>query len=110
MRQAKSPARSSENLPPPLRQALSDCSHIALANVCGPRQDPHGEAGVVSIFATRCWRTARPGRDDARLAAPGPIHGVHRTVVFSADRYNRGQRGAGSPSRTRAATSSQDAS
>ncbi|ATA27574.1 UDP-glucose 4-epimerase [Mycobacterium lepraemurium] len=28
-----------------------DCSHIALANVYGPRQDPHGEAGVVAIFA-----------------------------------------------------------
>lgn len=28
-----------------------DCSHVAPANVYGPRQDPHGEAGVVSIFA-----------------------------------------------------------
>ncbi|BBZ24762.1 UDP-glucose 4-epimerase [Mycolicibacter hiberniae] len=27
------------------------CSHIAPANVYGPRQDPHGEAGVVAIFA-----------------------------------------------------------
>ena len=26
---------------------------LALANVYGPRQDPHGEAGVVSIFAGR---------------------------------------------------------
>ena len=26
---------------------------LALANVYGPRQDPHGEAGVVSIFASR---------------------------------------------------------
>ncbi len=26
---------------------------LALANVYGPRQDPHGEAGVVSIFAAR---------------------------------------------------------
>ena len=26
---------------------------LALANVFGPRQDPHGEAGVVSIFASR---------------------------------------------------------
>ena len=26
---------------------------LALANVYGPRQDPHGEAGVVSIFADR---------------------------------------------------------
>ncbi|HEX7323291.1 MAG TPA: NAD-dependent epimerase/dehydratase family protein [Mycobacterium sp.] len=27
------------------------CAHIAPANVYGPRQDPHGEAGVVAIFA-----------------------------------------------------------
>jgi len=26
---------------------------LALANVYGPRQDPHGEAGVVAIFATK---------------------------------------------------------
>ncbi len=26
---------------------------LALANVYGPRQDPHGEAGVVAIFGTR---------------------------------------------------------
>lgn len=30
-----------------------DCSFIAPANVYGPRQDPHGEAGVVAIFAKR---------------------------------------------------------
>lgn len=29
----------------------TDCSHIAPANVYGPRQNPHGEAGVVAIFA-----------------------------------------------------------
>ncbi len=27
------------------------CTHLALANVYGPRQDPHGEAGVVAIFS-----------------------------------------------------------
>jgi UDP-glucose 4-epimerase len=27
-----------------------DCSHVAPSNVYGPRQDPHGEAGVVAIF------------------------------------------------------------
>lgn len=27
-----------------------ECSHIAPSNVYGPRQDPHGEAGVVAIF------------------------------------------------------------
>jgi UDP-glucose 4-epimerase len=30
-----------------------DCAHIAPANVYGPRQDPHGEAGVVAIFCAR---------------------------------------------------------
>jgi UDP-glucose 4-epimerase len=29
-----------------------ECTHLALANVYGPRQDPHGEAGVVAIFAS----------------------------------------------------------
>ncbi len=28
-----------------------ECTSLALANVYGPRQDPHGEAGVVAIFA-----------------------------------------------------------
>ena len=28
-----------------------DCAHIAPSNVYGPRQDPHGEAGVVAIFS-----------------------------------------------------------
>jgi UDP-glucose 4-epimerase len=31
-------------------------SALALANVYGPRQDPHGEAGVVAIFADRLLR------------------------------------------------------
>jgi len=36
-------------------QALHGLSYIALryANVYGPRQDPHGEAGVVAIFSQR---------------------------------------------------------
>lgn len=33
-----------------------DCTHLALANVYGPRQDPHGEAGVVAIFAEAMLR------------------------------------------------------
>jgi UDP-glucose 4-epimerase len=28
-----------------------DCTHLALSNVYGPRQDPNGEAGVVAVFA-----------------------------------------------------------
>ena len=35
--------------------ALEFCA-LALANVYGPRQDPHGEAGVVAIFAERILR------------------------------------------------------
>jgi UDP-glucose 4-epimerase len=35
--------------------ALEFCA-LALANVYGPRQDPHGEAGVVAIFASRLLR------------------------------------------------------
>jgi UDP-glucose 4-epimerase len=35
--------------------ALEFCA-LALANVYGPRQDPHGEAGVVAIFAERVLR------------------------------------------------------
>jgi UDP-glucose 4-epimerase len=31
-------------------------SALAMANVYGPRQDPHGEAGVVAIFAERILR------------------------------------------------------
>ena len=36
-----------------------ECSHIAPANVYGPRQDPHGEAGVVAIFS-RALLAGRP--------------------------------------------------
>jgi UDP-glucose 4-epimerase len=35
--------------------SLEFCA-LALANVYGPRQDPHGEAGVVAIFANRLLR------------------------------------------------------
>lgn len=36
-----------------------DCSFIAPANVYGPRQNPHGEAGVVAIFS-EALLTGRP--------------------------------------------------
>jgi UDP-glucose 4-epimerase len=36
-----------------------ECSHIAPGNVYGPRQDPHGEAGVVAIFS-RALLAGRP--------------------------------------------------
>jgi len=35
-------------------------SVLALANVFGPRQDPHGEAGVVAIFAGKLLTGERP--------------------------------------------------
>lgn len=35
-------------------------SVLALANVYGPRQDPHGEAGVVAIFAGKLLDRGRP--------------------------------------------------
>jgi UDP-glucose 4-epimerase len=37
-----------------------DYTVLALANVYGPRQDPHGEAGVVAIFANRLLSRERP--------------------------------------------------
>ena len=38
---------------------------LALANVYGPRQDPHGEAGVVAIFAGQHARRASSRRSSA---------------------------------------------
>ena len=38
-----------------------ECSHIAPANVYGPRQAPHGEAGVVAIFSC-VWRWRKHAR------------------------------------------------
>lgn len=35
-----------------------DCTHLALANVYGPRQDPNGEAGVVALFTAALLRGA----------------------------------------------------
>jgi nucleoside-diphosphate-sugar epimerase len=37
-----------------------DFTALALANVYGPRQDPHGEAGVVSIFARQMLAGEQP--------------------------------------------------
>jgi UDP-glucose 4-epimerase len=43
-------------------RAIHDLEYTALAfaNVYGPRQDPHGEAGVVSIFAGQLLAKERP--------------------------------------------------
>jgi UDP-glucose 4-epimerase len=37
-----------------------DYTALALANIYGPRQDPHGEAGVVAIFSSRMLAGASP--------------------------------------------------
>lgn len=83
-----------------------DCSHIAPANVYGPRQDPHGEAGVVAIFsqallsgkATKVFGDGSNTRDyvfvddvvDAFVRASGPKGGGQRfnvgTGVETSDR------------------------
>ena len=83
-----------------------DCSHIAPANVYGPRQDPHGEAGVVAIFAqallagapTKVFGDGSNTRDyvfvddvvDAFTRAAGPAGGGQRfnigTGVETSDR------------------------
>jgi UDP-glucose 4-epimerase len=83
-----------------------ECSHIAPANVYGPRQDPHGEAGVVAIFAqallsdkpTKVFGDGSNTRDyvyvddvvDAFIKAAGPVGGGQRfnvgTGVETSDR------------------------
>jgi UDP-glucose 4-epimerase len=83
-----------------------ECTHLALANVYGPRQDPHGEAGVVAIFArallagepTRVFGDGGNTRDyvyvddvvEAFLAASGELGGGRRynigTGVPTSDR------------------------
>jgi UDP-glucose 4-epimerase len=40
-----------------------DFTSLALANVYGPRQDPHGEAGVIAIFANKLVRGEQPTID-----------------------------------------------
>ncbi|OBG01626.1 NAD-dependent epimerase/dehydratase family protein [Mycolicibacter sinensis] len=82
------------------------CSHIAPANVYGPRQDPHGEAGVVAIFAqallkgspTKVFGDGSNTRDyvfvddvvDAFVRAAGPVGDGQRfnvgTGVETSDR------------------------
>ena len=83
-----------------------DCSHIAPANVYGPRQDPHGEAGVVAIFCqallsgkpTKVFGDGTNTRDyvfvddvvDAFVKASGDVGGGRRfnigTGVETSDR------------------------
>lgn len=55
---------------------------LRYANVYGPRQDPHGEAGVVAIFAQRI-KAKQPIQVNAK-SAPGDA-GCIRDYVFVAD-------------------------
>jgi len=43
-----------------LKNASMTYSILNLSNVYGPRQDPHGEAGVVSIFANKYLKNEEP--------------------------------------------------
>ncbi|MCB0924318.1 MAG: GDP-mannose 4,6-dehydratase [Mycobacterium sp.] len=83
-----------------------DCTHIAPSNVYGPRQDPHGEAGVVAVFAkamlagqpTKVFGDGTNTRDyvyvddvvDAFVRAAGPLGSGNRfnigTGVETSDR------------------------
>jgi UDP-glucose 4-epimerase len=61
---------------------------LRYANVYGPRQDPHGEAGVISIFADRMLRGEQPlihgtGTDDRDYVYVGD---VARANVLAVDR------------------------
>lgn len=55
---------------------------LRYANVYGPRQDPHGEAGVVAIFAQRI-KAKEPIQVNVRREAGDP--GCIRDYVFVAD-------------------------
>jgi UDP-glucose 4-epimerase len=55
---------------------------LRYANVYGPRQDPHGEAGVVAIFARR-FKAGEPVQINAR-SVPGDA-GCIRDYVYVAD-------------------------
>jgi UDP-glucose 4-epimerase len=58
------------------------CASLRYANVYGPRQDPHGEAGVVAIFAQRVL--AGEALSINAMRAPGD-DGCVRDYVFVAD-------------------------
>ena len=54
---------------------------LRYANVYGPRQNPDGEAGVVSIFITRLLR----GETPTLFAYPGEKDGMVRDYVYAED-------------------------
>jgi UDP-glucose 4-epimerase len=57
------------------------CTVLRYANVYGPRQNPDGEAGVVSIFLTRLLRRETP----ILFAYPGEEDGMVRDYVYVED-------------------------
>jgi UDP-glucose 4-epimerase len=64
-----------------------------LGNVYGPRQSPHGEAGVVAIFAHRLYAGRRPtlyghGRPTRDYVYVGDVVGALRAAVGRAGTYN----------------------
>ena len=59
-RRTASPRRRSATTCTPTASCTASSSRaLALANVYGPRQDPHGEAGVVAIFAGQLLAASR---------------------------------------------------
>ena len=68
---------------------------LRYSNVYGPRQDPHGEAGVVAIFSTRSDQ--RRGRHDLRRRRADATTSTSATssANMPADRAARRRRGAG---------------
>jgi UDP-glucose 4-epimerase len=75
-----------------------ECTSLALANVYGPRQDPHGEAGVIAIFA-RALLTGAPtkifgdGGNTRDYVYVGDVAAAFATATGSAGngrRYNIG--------------------
>ena len=71
---------------------LHGTRHVALrlGNAYGPRQDPHGEAGVVAIFCGQV--SPRPGPDDLRRRHADPrlrLRLRHRGRVHRRDRLHR---------------------
>jgi UDP-glucose 4-epimerase len=74
----------------PIYERLCGLEHavIRLGNVYGPRQDPHGEAGVVAIFAkamlgNKPMKIFGPGTDERDYVYVGDVVEAVRRVVES---------------------------
>ena len=49
---------------------------LALANVYGPRQDPHGEAGVIAIFGGALLQGKQPTTRNGMANTAPASHGI----------------------------------